>query len=234
MFDNTKQTDTQVSELVGGICKLAGCLEGRSSATDRELALHETLKLAYKIEELINRQDERIAYLDRLAMTDSLTGILNRRGFQAEMQRVLASARRFQETGVLAYIDLDEFKFINDTYGHSCGDEVLCHVSRVLERMTRGMDYVARLGGDEFAVLLVRSGWEDGQIRAEKITKELNTTTLRWQDKIIQLKASVGFQPYDHTSLTHDLMSSADQSMYAVKKFKNTSKQEECRLSAAE
>ncbi|MDV7340147.1 GGDEF domain-containing protein [Terasakiella sp. A23] len=234
MFDNTKQTDAQVSELVGGICKLAGCLEGRASATDREIALHDTLKLAYKIEEMLNLQNERIAYLDRLAMTDSLTGILNRRGFQAELQRVLASARRFQETGVLAYIDLDDFKPVNDTFGHTCGDEVLCHVSRVLERMTRGMDYVARLGGDEFAVLLVRSGWDDGQVRVEKIAQELNTTTMRWQDHLISLKASVGLQFYDKDSMTHNLLTAADESMYAIKKFKNDKKQEECTLSAAE
>lgn len=235
MFDNAKQSDAQVSELVGGICRLAGCLEGRANATDREAALHETLKLAYKLEESINQQNERIAYLDRLAMTDSLTGILNRRGFQAELHRVLASARRFKETGVLAYIDMDGFKPVNDTYGHACGDEVLCHVARILERMTRGMDYVARLGGDEFAVLLVRSGWEDGKRRAEKISYELNNTTLRWKEHSIDLKASIGTQAYDHTSLTHDLMNAADQSMYAAKKFNHRNmKQEECTLSAAE
>lgn len=234
MFDNVKQPDTHVSQLVAGICKLAGCLEGRANATDREEALHETLKLAYQLEELLNQQNERIAYLDRLAMTDSLTGILNRRGFQAELQRVLASARRFKETGVLAYVDLDDFKPINDNFGHACGDEVLCHVSRVLERMTRGMDYVARLGGDEFAVLLVRSGWDDGQTRVEKIAHELNSTTMRWQDQIIPLKASVGLQFYDHNSMTHKLMDAADESMYAIKKFKIQQKQEECTLSAAE
>ncbi len=235
MFDNAKENDAHISELVGAICRLASSLEGRPQAADRETALHDTLKLAYKLEESLNLKHERIAYLERLAMTDSLTGILNRRGFQAEMQRVLASARRFRETGILAYIDLDGFKPINDTYGHACGDEVLCHVARVLERMTRGMDYVARLGGDEFAVLLVRSGWEDGQKRAQKIAQELNSTTLRWQEHIIQLRASVGFQSYDHTSLTHDLLSAADESMYAAKRFNNERvKREECALTAAE
>jgi len=234
MFDNMKQTDTQVSELVGGICKLAGCLEGRSNAIDREEALHDTLKLAYKIEEAINQQNERIAYLDRLAMTDSLTGILNRRGFQVEVQRVLASARRFEETGVLAYIDLDDFKLINDTYGHACGDEVLSHVARILERMTRGMDYVARLGGDEFSVLLVRSAWDDAQRCIEKISTELNSTKLRWQEHVIDLNASIGMQFYDKDSLSQNLMNGADEAMYASKRFKDNNKQGQCRLNAAE
>jgi diguanylate cyclase (GGDEF)-like protein len=184
MFDNTKQNDAQISELVGSICRLASSLEGRGKASEREAALHDTLKLAYKLEESLNQQNDRIGYLERLAMTDSMTGILNRRGFQAEMQRVLASARRFRETGVLAYIDLDEFKPINDTYGHACGDEVLCHVARLLERMTRGMDYVARLGGDEFAVLLVRTNWEakDGsKLRFNSTTKQNGVVTDRYR-----------------------------------------------------
>ncbi|NVJ90985.1 MAG: GGDEF domain-containing protein [Methylocystaceae bacterium] len=233
MFDNGKQTESKVSQLVGGICRLAGCLEGRANASDRENALHDTLKLAYQLEELINQKNEQIAYLDRLAMTDSLTGILNRRGFQVELQRVLASALRFQETGVLAYVDLDGFKAINDNFGHACGDEVLCHVSRVLERMTRGTDYVARLGGDEFAILLVRSGWDDGQNRIEKIANELNTTTLRWKEHIIPIQASIGLQFYNNKSLTHDLMHAADEAMYSIKKIKN-SQQDQCTLSAAE
>lgn len=234
MFDITNQSDSKVSELVGGICKLAGCLEGRGTATEREEALHETLRLAYKIEDAINKQTERIAYLDRLAMTDGLTGILNRRGFQTETQRVLASARRFEETGLMAYIDLDDFKFINDTYGHACGDQVLCHVARLLERTTRGTDYVARIGGDEFAVLLVRTNWQNGENRAMKIATELNNTHITWQNIEIPLKASVGMQRYDNTSLTHDLMNAADTSMYEIKKIKDELKQEECTLNAAE
>lgn len=234
MFDNMKQTDPPVSQLVGGICKLAGCLDERASAADREHALQQALQLAYKLEEILNQQSERITYLERLAMTDSLTGILNRRGFQAELHRVLASARRFKETGVLAYIDLDDFKPINDNFGHTCGDEVLCHVARILERMTRGMDYVARLGGDEFAVLLVRSGWEDGETRIHKIAEELNNSTMRWKDQFIELKASVGVQFYDRNSMTHTLMSAADESMYAVKKIKHGHAKDICKLTAAE
>lgn len=235
MFDNANQRDTNINELVGQICKLAGCLEGRASARERESALHDTLKVAYQLEELINKKDERIDYLDRLCMTDSLTGILNRRGFQVELKRVLASARRFQETGVLAYVDLDDFKEINDTHGHACGDEVLCHVSQLMNEMTRGMDYVARLGGDEFALLLVRTAWDGGQARIEKIAQKLNTTVLSWEDNIIPLKASVGLQYYDHRSFSQDLLNAADESMYAIKKFKS---EREChvhrQISAAE
>jgi len=230
MFDNNVNNDTQISELVGGICRLASCLEDRANTTQREETLHETLRLTYKLEEALNQRDERIAYLERLAMTDSLTGLLNRRGFQAELQRVLASARRFNETGVLAYVDLDDFKRINDTFGHTCGDEVLCHVARVLERKTRGMDYVARLGGDEFAILLVRTQLQDGERCIEKISHEINTTTLRWQEHALDLKASFGIRPYDKNSSTTNLICGADDAMYLSKKLK----QGKCTLNAAE
>lgn len=218
MYDQNDPTDPQVNALVSGICRLASCTTEDTATEQRELVLHETLQLAYKLEDKLNRQAEKINYLDRLAMTDSLTGILNRRGFQSELQRVLASARRYDETGVLAYIDLDGFKPINDEFGHACGDEALCHVARILERMTRGMDYIARLGGDEFAVLLVRTAWHDGEKRIGKISGELNKTILHWQDKQVLLRASVGVQFYDKNSLPHDLINAADHSMYAAKK----------------
>jgi len=239
MYDQTDQREPHVSALVGGICHLANCADQAATEEEREHALHETLRLAYQLEEALNQQTEKINYLDRLAMTDSLTGILNRRGFQSDLQRVLASARRYNETGVLAYIDLDGFKPINDTYGHACGDEVLCHVARILERMTRGMDYIARLGGDEFAVLLVRTGWQDGQNRIDKISAELNQTKMRWKEHLIPLKASVGVQYYNKDSLTHDLLNAADQSMYVVKKIRTTPSDREetersCSLNAAQ
>lgn len=234
MFDNSNANDTRMSELVSKICKLASCADDRSNASEREESLHETLRQAYQIEEYLNQQKERIAYLERLAMTDSLTGLLNRRGFKAELQRVLASARRFNETGVLAYIDLDDFKKVNDSFGHACGDEVLCHVARIMENMTRGMDYIARLGGDEFAILLVRSSWEDGQKRIEKIAAELNSTILHWQGRQIALKASVGIEAYQAQSSIGELLNSADTAMYAIKQHKTDQKREECLLNAAE
>ncbi len=234
MFDQGKQNISPASELVGGICRLASCMEGHTSAQEREAALQEALRLAHHIEETLHSRNERIAYLDRLAMTDGLTGILNRRGFQTELQRVLASARRYLETGLLAYIDLDDFKVINDNFGHACGDEVLTHIARLLEGMTRGTDYVARLGGDEFCVLLVRSDWEDGQKCIEKIAHTINTTTLRWQNETIRLQASIGLQRYDHRSSNYDLLHEADEAMYATKKIRQDIQSEKCALSAAE
>lgn len=234
MFDNIKQSDNKVSELVRSIYKLANTLETCPNGSHREKTLNEALKLAHQFEGVMNQQDERISYLEHLSVTDSLTGILNRRGFQSETQRVLASSRRFNETGLLAYVDLDGFKFINDTYGHACGDAVLCHVARLLERTTRGMDYVARLGGDEFGILIVRSDWQNAQKRIAKIATELNNTHISWKNLNISVKASVGMQRYDNTSLTHDLMTAADASMYAIKKVKDELKQDVCTLNAAQ
>ena len=234
MFDNLKENDTLISDLVAGICRLAGSLDDRTPPEEADQAFQETVTLAYKLEEHLNICHERIKYLDKLSMTDSLTGVLNRRGFLVEIQRVLSSAKRFEETGVLAYVDLDDFKEINDNFGHASGDQVLCHVASVLENMTRSIDYVARLGGDEFAILLIRTSWHDGQRTIEKISNELNQTTLQLQNNYVDLKASIGLQFYDKSSLVHELMDDADKSMYALKKLRHHQKMRECTIKAAE
>ena len=90
---------------------------------------------------------ERIAQLEKLAMTDELTGLLNRRGFERELQRTLALASRYEEPGLLVYVDLDGFKLVNDTYGHAAGDAVLKRVSRLLTDNLRCTDLVVRLVG---------------------------------------------------------------------------------------
>src|SRR3546814_1418393 len=92
-----------------------------------------------------------------------MTGLLNRRGFGLELSRALARARRQNESGLLVMCDLDNFKAINDTYGHPAGDAILRAVGKALKRNTRESDYVARVGGDEFAV------------RSEEHTSELQS-----------------------------------------------------------
>ena len=124
------------------------------------------LEAASSLQQLLREQAEEIRHLSRLATYDQLTGIMNRRGFEVELDHVLERARRYEEAGALIYIDLDHFKPINDTYGHAAGDAVLAEVANLLEGSVRGTDYVARLGGDEFVVLLVNSSREQAAHRA--------------------------------------------------------------------
>ena len=145
------------------------------------------MQLAHSLVEEISghlkEQGTRIAELKNLATTDALTKTLNRRGFEQISVHEISVARRHGVGGVLIFVDLDEFKPVNDTLGHAAGDEVLKTASNLLQGRVRGTDYVARLGGDEFAVLLPRSNKRNGVKRAEVLDQKLNNAYASWDGK---------------------------------------------------
>lgn len=169
-------------------------------------------------EQLIRSQEERIRQLENLALTDELTGLLNRRGFTLSLQRELSSARRDQEAkGVLVMIDLDGFKSINDLWGHGAGDDYLQAVAHALLSEVRSTDIVARIGGDEFAILITRMDAEIGVARLSKLEKSFNNRMMQWGEKILPLRASFGFSSYEGTDTLETVMSAADLKLYAHK-----------------
>lgn len=158
--------------------------------------------------------------LERLARTDSLTHLLNRRAFLEEMDLVLDRAKRRGRDGCLLYVDLDNFKPINDTFGHEEGDTVLVAVAGLLQSYSRGYDLAVRLGGDEFALWLDETDLETACRRAEELIeacKPLSTFSAAPEQPF---GISVGVAPYI-TSASGDLaelMSRADTAMYAAKR----------------
>jgi diguanylate cyclase (GGDEF)-like protein len=112
------------------------------------------------------------AYLDsceEAAFTDHLTGLANRRRFERQLEREVGRVLRFERPFTLLMIDIDNFKNLNDTYGHDAGDEAIRRISRVLREGTRGIDLAARIGGEEFAVLLVETSQTAGMEVAERL-----------------------------------------------------------------
>jgi len=156
--------------------------------------------------------------LRKLAVEDTLTGLPNRRGLAERMEAELALSRRYGG-GALLMIDLDDFKQVNDTLGHACGDEVLCRVADVLRESTRESDHVTRLGGDEFAVLLPRVDDAGAAAAATKIIDALR------EDPELQrlfghpLTASVGIASMTGTPDlgSGELLLAADRALYAAK-----------------
>jgi diguanylate cyclase (GGDEF)-like protein len=216
------------SELMSAVLDLSTCIENALPTTQPNvsascLAAIDTAQAAVRQTEA-NLSDcmERITALEQLAITDELTGILNRRGFLSEFRRTLSSASRYSEQGILVYIDLDDFKPINDTYGHAAGDEVLRQVTTILLESVRDTDIVARLGGDEFAVLLTRTKWEDGITRVMQIDQSLNQSVVTWKKATIHLSASIGTQIFGPKDHEEELLSLADNAMYEVKKSRHT------------
>ncbi len=180
--------------------------------------LERALAVAAAAELRLAEQDRRIAVLEMLTQTDELSGLMNRRGFDRELRRILADARRHDEAGVLCFIDLDDFKTINDIHGHTMGDRVLNTVGRILKMQVRENDVVARVGGDEFAVALTKCGKEHGVRRARQIERVLNEHTVTCGETTIPIRSSVGIAPFDAEDEPEALIQRADQAMYAKKR----------------
>lgn len=212
--------------LVESVYRIVTALQADPSSAAQPLppavraAVEESLVKALAAERLLGEFARRTEQLESLAVTDPLTGLLNRRGFEREMERALATARRYRDIGVLIYVDLDGFKPINDSLGHAAGDEVLKRVAQILVENVRNSDRVARVGGDEFVVLLTRTNREGGLARAETLDALVNSALVPWQGRLIPIRASFGFQVYGADDGSETLLARADEAMYAVKKIR--------------
>jgi diguanylate cyclase (GGDEF)-like protein len=180
--------------------------------------IREMLGVMAVAEQQIADQKRRIDYLESLAMTDELTALVNRRGFEDFLHRTLAAATRYKETGIIAYVDLDNFKQVNDQYGHAAGDKVLYTIASILKDNVRASDLVARLGGDEFVVMLVRCGIHDGRKHIDRLTDLIEEAVIEHDGQQIGMRASIGVEPYGPNSKAKTLISRADAAMYRRKR----------------
>lgn len=149
---------------------------------------------------------------------DSLTGLHNRRAFKAQLQRAITHAAEFGCGNSLLYVDLDQFKAVNDRGGHAAGDELLRQLAVLLRRELRGHDTVARLGGDEFAVLLENCTPEHATTVAEKIRAAIVKFSFTWHERTYGLGASIGQIDFSDGERSVDqLIRIADRMCYLAK-----------------
>ena len=167
----------------------------------------------------IAAQEKRIKALEEQATTDELTGLPNRRGFYEDFMREIDRTTRGHSTGgLLIMVDLDNFKMINDTYGHAAGDASLRLVARMLESNSRIMDTCARLGGDEFVLLLANTERDKALVRAQNLIKQLNSLSLVWYGAELPIRASLGLKDYTAGDKPEDILGEADLHLYAQKR----------------
>ena len=170
--------------------------------------------LRQKEKEVLRAHEE----LERTATTDALTGLFNRRAFEAKIDKVIENARMGKKTHALCYLDLDQFKIVNDTCGHAAGDQLLVKLTSLLNKRVRGTDVLARLGGDEFGMLLNNLN-ESGALKAaDDILKMINAFKFIWNNQIFEIGVSIGIVMVDeHTLDRAAVLQQADTACYTAK-----------------
>jgi diguanylate cyclase (GGDEF)-like protein/PAS domain S-box-containing protein len=165
-----------------------------------------------ELRRLVQRYEDE---LYQLSVLDPLTGLYNRRHFDIQLESILAEHLPRRRPVCLLLIDVDGFKFINDTYGHPCGDEVLRTMAQLLRRQVRRNDYIARLAGNEFAMVLKNTSISAATQIARKLHARINETRVALPMGHMHLQASIGVtEAPTHSTDAQGLVSAADVALY--------------------
>jgi len=166
----------------------------------------------------VTRSRELALQLTWAASHDALTGLINRREFERRLAQLLETARIEHKQHAVLYLDLDQFKMVNDTCGHMAGDELLRQLTTTLEKKVRESDTLARLGGDEFGVLLEGCPLERAAAIADALRTAITEFRFVWQDKVFENGVSIGVVAItEHSESTARIMSAADSACYVAK-----------------
>ncbi len=160
---------------------------------------------------------KRIEELQAAAETDFLLDILNRRGFERELNRSIAYIKRYHATGAVIMLDVDRLKPINDAFGHAAGDQVLKAVAGALTRQVRASDVVGRLGGDEFAVLLWNLSETDARAKAAALEQAIDGLSFEFAGRLVRAGASAGVAILGPHADAGRVLDDADSAMYMRK-----------------
>ncbi len=172
------------------------------------VAIQEDVTEAKRIREETNYQ----------ASHDLLTGLVNRREFEGRLKRVVDSAKRERDSHALCFLDLDQFKVVNDTCGHVAGDELLRQVGSLMQENIRSRDTLARLGGDEFSILMEHCGIVQANQAAEHVIRALEGFRFHWEEHTFTIGVSIGLAIIDqHTKDSQEILSQVDSACYAAK-----------------
>jgi diguanylate cyclase (GGDEF)-like protein len=175
--------------------------------------------LARDINGMLEAVDRSRAQLVKMATVDPLTGVFNRRRFEEELARELSESRRTEAVGALLWFDLDDFKHVNDTFGHAVGDQVLVGFARLLRDESRAYATLARIGGDEFVMLLPGAGPDEAVKAAERLLRLMTSRTVAAGEATVRLGASIGiaFFPANGETVAA-VLAAADGAMYEAKR----------------
>ena len=175
-------------------------------------------RLAAAFDTMVAELAQRREQLVMLAERDALTGLYNRRRFEDELARLFKDNPGAEHQGAVLLFDLDEFKYVNDNFGHPAGDAMLVRVAGEIRALMRDADMLCRLGGDEFAVFVPNATPAGVQALAERIVRTVARTTLDIEGQTVRLTTSLGVANYpEHGQGAEELISHADMAMYQAK-----------------
>lgn len=190
-------------------------LKSQVNESSLRRAVHNATEIARLRRELFAKERE----LEKLAAEDELTGLFNRRYFIQRLEQELARSHRYGTTCSLLMIDVDHFKQVNDTYGHSVGDQVLVTVGEILRSCLRSTDLAARYGGEEFCVLAANTDLEGGKLFAERIRRLLAERCFTPPGKPpFSITCSIGVAEVRPGVTAKQLIDRADEAMYEAKR----------------
>jgi diguanylate cyclase (GGDEF)-like protein len=166
----------------------------------------------------LSRTKENLSELERLVDVDCVAPIANRRAFMRRLSWAITMHERYSHPSTILYFDLNDFKTLNDTFGHAAGDLAIRHVSQMLAGSMRESDFLARIGGDEFAVIMYYANEEAAKMRGAKIVEKLSSTPFVFNGHHLGITASYGYYSVRSGDDAESALASADMSMYVDKR----------------
>jgi len=184
-------------------------LESRDPATMAEEIAHLRAQVA--------RLESQVSELDQLAHCDPLVPLASRRGMLRELETMIARHERHDMPAAMLFVDLDDLKVLNDSFGHGGGDAALLQVARKLLEGTRANDCVARLGGDEFCILLDHADEKSALETAERLVDAIAAEDFMFEGSPMSLSVAIGVTLIEQDDNPATVLARADKAMYRVK-----------------
>lgn len=182
------------------------------------LALSALMEKLDDVNRELTRTKESLSELERLVDVDCVAPIPNRRAFMRRLSWAITMHERYGHPSTILYFDINDFKQINDQFGHSAGDIAIRHISQLLSATMRESDFLARIGGDEFAVIMYYANEDSAKKRGAKIAEKLHKTPFLFNGKPLHITAAYGYYSIVNGDDAESALASADMSMYVDKR----------------
>lgn len=215
-IESLKQTlDENIASLKGNISDYLskGKLRFTAAETRNKALSAQVVSMEKETAELKNRLKENKKKL----FVDTLTGIHNRMAYNDQIAKLMARWKRYEECFSYAIIDIDHFKNVNDTYGHSTGDKVLQLVANIMKKNIRESDTLFRIGGEEFVLILPNTNLAQAEPTIEKIRSAVGNSGFRFKDEKVEIHISAGLTEVNETDTVDSLFERADKGLYQAK-----------------